>query len=132
VAGLRPGLGLGGITHSLLVSVSGADVAAAGGEAAGWTCAGFMQSEGFRVRAGFVSGRAAFGSITCSGSVFEAIFDLVADSDSTRALPSRADHLKDSPDVRERGDIWRGVATDSNSGARSGSLTAIDASNQGW
>lgn len=55
VAGFRPGLGRGGITHSLLVSESGACEDVEMGDVAGGVCAGFMQSEGWRERMGLTS-----------------------------------------------------------------------------
>lgn len=61
MAGLRPGFGRGGITHSLLVNDSGA-CEVAGGDAAAGDWAGFIQSEGCRESTGLTSLRAAVGA----------------------------------------------------------------------
>jgi hypothetical protein len=95
VAGLRPGLGRGGTTHSLLVSDIGVDAVGAGGEVASWGWAGFMHSDGLRVRDGlkFVSVLGVLSTIAAGDPAFEDILDQVGNqSASIRVAPVGSDN----------------------------------------
>jgi hypothetical protein len=68
VAGLRPGFGLGGITHSLLVRDNVAVAEVGGGDDAGAVWAGFMIREGRRMMFGLTSTDVA-GDAAAAGEV---------------------------------------------------------------
>lgn len=87
VAGLRPGLGRGGMTHSLLVRDNGAEDEVEVGEAAGGVWAGFIHREGWRVRIGLTS-TLAVGVVAAGGDpALEAMLHEKRQSGFGRGLP---------------------------------------------